>query len=217
MTFLTCGASIDILTHQHTNVLIKAKNLLIISSQQSCERGEALLAKYKQEKGVLEADIGQLEQRRVVSANTLANIDKFPELASDNAIIEEMTQKLESLKSAYSEKKLNRSTEHSICIDKIVAKQRRKFEELVKGCKQVAAHSKTIETNEETSNNKLKELNHTRDFAWGFMTICICEDNKSCALDDPNVLTQGTLMDSFKEGVEQGPKVVIIHPNISNL
>ena len=57
MTFLTCGASIYILTHQHTTVLIKAKNLLIISAQQSCERDEALLAEYKQEKGVLEADI----------------------------------------------------------------------------------------------------------------------------------------------------------------
>ena len=134
----------------------------------------------------------------------MANIDKLPELASDNAIIEEMTQKLESLKSAYAEKKLNISTENSICIGKIVAKQRRKFEEPVKGCKQVAAHSKTIETNEETRNKKVKELNRTRAFAWGFRTIGICEDNKSCALEDPNVLTQGTLMDSFKEGVEQG-------------
>ena len=166
------------------------------------------MAEYKQEKGVLEADIEQLEQRgRVVCANALANIDKLLELASDNAIIEEMTQELETLKSAYAEKKLNMfiSTEHSICIDKIVAKQSRKFEELVKECKQVAAQSKPIEANEETSNKRLKELNRARAFAWGFRTIGICEDNKSCALEDPpNVLTQDTLTDSFKEGVKQG-------------
>ena len=132
----------------------------------------------------------------------MANIDNLPELASDHAIIEELTQKLDSLKSAYAEKKLNISTEHNICIDKIIAKLHRKFEELVKECKQVVPHSKTIEANEEASNKGLKELNSARAFVWGLSIIGICEDKKSCALEDSNFLTQDTLVDSFKEGVE---------------
>ena len=125
----------------------------------------------------------------------MANIDNFlPELASDHTIIEELTQKLDSLKSAYAEKKLNISTEHNIFIDKIIAELHRKFEELVKECKQVVAHSKTIKSNEETSNKRLKELNISRAFVRGLSTIGICEDKKSCALEDSNVLTQGTVV-----------------------
>lgn len=193
---------------------VKSKESAYNSSAKSCERDKVTLTEYDDEKVKLEANIDELEDERSAIASKLATIDSLPELANDRASIEEknhqvclLQEEIEGDKRAYAEKKKNLSRKNDKEIENIEEEIGRQSHELIKECKHVLAQEETLQANLDVCNERLEELDRSCRFAWGFTRSIGCGGNElghTCALDNPDLLSQDTLRDSFYEGVEKG-------------